>query len=169
MDNWRDIKGFEGVYQVSDTGKVCRLLPNGKRKHINPVQGSGMRRVMLHRGKSCHMVQIAVVELEAFVSPRPHGYKAMVKDGNYDNLQLGNLHWVVRRQERYVQQSRAKRSKPKYTVEELQRHSPLWRYYVGRRTCKQCARYGDCHWRKKSDTKDCAAEGCRGWVKRNNI
>ena len=166
MEKWQDIKGFEGIYQVSNMGNVRRLLPNGSYKHINPINGYGMRRVKLHVGSKSLLVQIAVIELEAFGSKRPQGYKAMVKDGNYENLQLGNLHWVVKRQERYVQRNRAKRNKPKYTVEELQRHSPVWRYYVGKRTCKLCARYGECHWRRESEAKDYAAEGCRGWQKR---
>ena len=50
MDEWRDVKGYEGLYRVSNTGSVNKILPNGKRKRIRAVQGSGMRRVML-RGK----------------------------------------------------------------------------------------------------------------------
>ena len=86
MDEWRDVKGYEGLYRVSNTGSVNKILPNGKRKRIRAVQGSGMRRVMLRGKGKNELVQIAVLMLEAFDIPRPAGYKATCKDGNYDNL-----------------------------------------------------------------------------------
>lgn len=166
MDEWRDVKGYEGLYRVSNTGSVNKILPNGKRKRIRAVQGSGMRRVMLRGKGENELVQIAVLMLEAFDIPRPAGYKATCKDGNYDNLKLANLQWVVRRQEKYYQRNRAHEPRRKYTEEELAKHSPLWKYFYGKRTCTKCARYGECVWRKESDVLDYAAEGCRGWQKR---
>ena len=126
MDEWRDVKGYEGLYRVSNTGSVNKILPNGKRKRIRAVQGSGMRRVMLRGKGKNELVQIAVLMLEAFDIPRPAGYKATCIDGNYDNLKLANLQWVVRRQERYYQRKRAHEPRRKYTEEELAKRREAW-------------------------------------------
>lgn len=31
MEEWRDVVGYEGLYQVSDEGRIVRLLKDGKR------------------------------------------------------------------------------------------------------------------------------------------
>ena len=37
MENWIDVKGYEGVYQVSDKGRIKRLV--GFRCKIGKAQG----------------------------------------------------------------------------------------------------------------------------------
>lgn len=94
---WKKLKDYNG-YEVANTGLVRKT---GRNKLLRFVQGSGMRRVALQRGRAFHLVVVAELVLEAFHSPKPAGHKAMVKDGNYENLCVENLEWVVRRKEKY--------------------------------------------------------------------
>lgn len=89
---WRDVVGYEGLYQVSNDGKVRRkpipLKPGktGKRKRTSIV-------VLCKNGKPrTHTISHLV--LEAFVSPRPEGYEACHHpDPNPENNRVENLRW----------------------------------------------------------------------------
>ena len=93
--NWRDVIGFEGLYQVSDKGQV-----RNARTHLvlKPrPDADGYLLVSLWSGSPTkkHDKKVHRLVLEAFVGPAPAGkpecdHRNRVRDDN----QLGNLRWA---------------------------------------------------------------------------
>jgi hypothetical protein len=96
-EEWKPVNGYAG-YEVSDAGNVRKI---GQTKYLKRCTGYGMRRVVLRKGDDFHLIAIAKLVLEAFVSKKPSGMKPSCIDGNYENLQVTNLCWVERRQKKY--------------------------------------------------------------------
>lgn len=102
-ENWKDISGYEGLYQVSDMGRVKSIcshvrLQNGelmkKKPHIlKPQNRCGYRCVNLFKDGSIHTVNIHRLVAESFL-PNPHNYPVVNhKDENKTNNNVGNLEW----------------------------------------------------------------------------
>ena len=102
IETWRPVLGFEGLYEVSDLGRV-RSLPGGHRKGIvlaakmpsDPRQYAG---VWLHQGGKRFRRHIHVLVAEAFLPPRPSP-KHQVRHFNGDRTQnyADNFLWGTSR------------------------------------------------------------------------
>lgn len=105
VETWRPVVGFEGLYEVSDFGRVRSLERRGKRspasriyggKVLKPVrQPSGHLRVGLWDTSTDRYV-IALIHrlvLQAFVGPGDRGLFGCHNDGDPSNNRLGNLRW----------------------------------------------------------------------------
>jgi hypothetical protein len=99
---WKPIPGFEGLYDVSNTGKVQSyrirgmrtkplLIPvltlsqvlRGKYYVVSLGRGGGrIKRYGVHR-----------LVLEAFIGPCPEGMECCHNDGNPKNNSIDNLRW----------------------------------------------------------------------------
>ena len=109
---WKDVVGFEGLYQVSNLGRVKSLdrvlsiktsnqvvsfscLRTKKGKVLKPVnRGRGYLCVSLSDRDRCRLVNIHLIVAEAFLEkPRPDKV-INHKDGNKANNTLENLEWV---------------------------------------------------------------------------
>lgn len=92
---WTDIANYEGLYQVSNTGKVKSL----KRGIIMKPETTrlGYKRVQLSKeGRYKHFF-IHQLVARAFI-PNPHGYPFINhKDENPSNNNLDNLEWCTQR------------------------------------------------------------------------
>jgi len=93
MEQWKDIEGYEGYYEISSYGKVR----NTKTKNIliGDINNVGYRRVVLYSPiKKRFFVHRLVAK--HFVS----GYKENLivnhKDGNKQNNNADNLEWVTK-------------------------------------------------------------------------
>lgn len=88
---WMPVKGFEGLYLVSDTGEVYSLLTN---KSLLPARKrTGYLQVTLSKNAvlSYHLVHRLVAN--AFI-PNPDGKKQVNHiDGNKLNNSVSNLEW----------------------------------------------------------------------------
>lgn len=106
MDNWKDIPGFEELYQVNQSGEIKSLEKrwitgkgNGRNhvqpeKHIKPfVSKFGYLRVSLWKAGKPKKIHIHTIVAMAFI-PNPEN-KAQVnhKDGNKINNSVNNLEW----------------------------------------------------------------------------
>lgn len=94
---WKDIKGYEGIYQVSDDGMVRRILKDGKTKPIKNRDGKYYTVCLSSR---CEKKSFNVHRLvaEAFLE-RPEGSNEVNhKDGNKHNNRLENLEWVSQKE-----------------------------------------------------------------------
>lgn len=108
-EDWRPIKGFEGLYEVSNTGKVRSLDrivkdKNGKRarkfkgRELKDVcANTGYHHVSLHKNSGRDVRrQVQTLVAEAFLSESWfEGAQVDHVDGIRDNNHVSNLRWVT--------------------------------------------------------------------------
>ncbi len=91
MEEWRDIPNYEGLYQVSNMGRVKK----SKRNSIITQNKSktGRYKVMLHKNKVLKTCKIANLVAMAFLDHKPCGFDIIVcnKDGDFSNNKLENI------------------------------------------------------------------------------
>jgi hypothetical protein len=112
MEKWKDITGYEGLYQVSDQGRVRSL----DRKVKSKGSGSYLRKGQLIKpkmrrdgypsvglradgGRKFFLVHRLV--LEAFVGVRPEGMEARHLNDVKSDARLENLVWGTRSENNY--------------------------------------------------------------------
>lgn len=101
--------GFEGLYEVSDQGRVRSLDrsvhlqgPWGSVVRVHPSvflkplrHTGGYQRVMLWKHGHAKQTYIHKVVLEAFVGPRPNGMQVAHCNGDRQDNRLCNLRWAT--------------------------------------------------------------------------
>lgn len=107
-EEWRDIPGYEGYYQVSNLGQVRSMdrvityrdgrvrASKGKKLKSRPSKAGGYPLVTLSRSSSTTSCYIHRLVLEAFVGPAPTGMECRHLDGNPENNSVENLKWGTR-------------------------------------------------------------------------
>lgn len=94
-EEWRSVVGYEGLYEVSDLGRV-RSLPRARTPGViltPTINHAGYYRYTLFlNGRRKKHSAMALV-LTAFVGPRPPGHDACHRNGDRSNNTLGNLRW----------------------------------------------------------------------------
>ena len=105
MEIWKAIKDYEGLYVVSDIGKVKGLhrsvVHMGRKITIkekilhNRVNNFGYKEVRLSKDGKTTTKFIHILKAQAFI-PNPEGKKEVNhKDGNKVNNHISNLEWVT--------------------------------------------------------------------------
>lgn len=108
MNDWRDVVGYEGLYQVSRSGQVrsvARTVPHGRGGTRN-LRERILSKTPVVRGKyvSSNLTKDGItrtvlnhrVVLEAWVGPCPAGCEACHNDGDGTNNNVSNLRWGTR-------------------------------------------------------------------------
>lgn len=111
-EEWKDVVGYEGLYQVSSHGRVRSLDRVYRRKDgaLVPHRGRVLRPAKMTKGSrqplghyylvvglsknarvKVHLIQTLV--LEAFIGPRPLGARALHSDDDKTNNRKNNLYW----------------------------------------------------------------------------
>lgn len=117
QEEWRDVVGFGGLYQVSSLGRVKSL----SRKKIMPVHNTsnGYHQVHLYRAGKATYAYVHRIVADAFCS-RLYDAQNEVNhiDGNRVNNKADNLEWCTRSENHrtaiYIQrQIEAKKAKAK--------------------------------------------------------
>lgn len=96
-ENWKDIPGYEGYYQVSDKGRVKRVkYPRKKTGGIlSPCDYIGYKSVQLCMNGIPTMHRVHKLVMLAFVGMRPDGLEINHINGVPSDNQLSNLEYVT--------------------------------------------------------------------------
>lgn len=95
-EEWRDIAGYEGIYQVSNLGRVKSLYKGmGKERYLKPIDnGKGYLHVYLSLNGAKRPFIIHRLVATTFI-PNPNEFSDVNhKDEDKSNNKVSNLEWV---------------------------------------------------------------------------
>jgi len=109
---WKDIPGYEGLYQVSDLGRVRsldRVVPNGRHGGTRKLKGKVLKawpnsfsylHVNLCKDGKCKPTKVHKLVAMAFLNHEPCGHKEVVDhiDNDKSNNRLDNLQLITSRE-----------------------------------------------------------------------
>lgn len=100
---WKDVKGFEGLYQISEDGRVKSLSREVKGRYgaprrlkereLKPWEASGYLRVTLIKDGKEYYPSIHRMVAEAFIPKLADKDCVNHKDGDKKNNNVSNLEW----------------------------------------------------------------------------
>lgn len=92
---WKDIKGYEGLYQVSNTGHVRALNYSGTKGFVKELvlapNAKGYLRVGLTKNRKQRYHRVHRLVYETFIGEIPEKMEINHKDENRQNNNLENL------------------------------------------------------------------------------
>lgn len=88
---WKDIRGYEGLYQVSDLGRVRR---GNKLLHLN-TNTYGYKHITLCKNNVPKTVVVHKLVADAFIENPQSKPQINHKDGNKENNTVANLEWIT--------------------------------------------------------------------------
>ena len=95
---WKDIPGYEGLYQVSNTGQIRSLnyRRTGKKQILKQyINNTGYKQVALRKNNKVKWYLVHRLVAQAFI-PNPHNYPIINhKDENPANNAVWNLEWCT--------------------------------------------------------------------------
>ena len=92
---WKNIKGYEDRYQVSNLGNVRSLMRNGtKGGEVKKNERHGYLRVRLWKNKSIKTIGIHRLVAQAFITNPLNKPQVNHKNGNKKDNRVENLEWV---------------------------------------------------------------------------
>ena len=110
QEEWRDIAGYEGLYQVSDLGRVrslnrVRIVSNKEKEYQTVIKGrllkgdpyKDVRRVILSKDGVKRWLHIGKLVAAAFLKELPRSGRLIHIDGDTHNNALPNLKWIAKR------------------------------------------------------------------------
>ena len=98
---WKDVKGYEGYYQISNYGRLKSFKIdsiNGKVLKLTNNRGDYFSVILQGKGKKSRSTRIHRLVAEAFI-PNPSCLPQVNhKDGNKQNNHVSNLEWCTERE-----------------------------------------------------------------------
>ena len=96
VEIWKDVKGFEGLYQVSSLGRVKSLNYRGQKgvEHILSIvytSRNKLAKICLYRDGVMHYILVNRLVAETFITGVDMNYDIIYKDGDYKNNSVNNL------------------------------------------------------------------------------
>ena len=131
---WKDIPSYEGIYQVSNLGRVKSLSRETKRKGLfmskekilkNNISSSGYLKVSLCKNSKVLNANIHTLVAMAFLRHKPDGTHKLVVDhidNDKNNNTLDNLQIVTQR----LNSSKDRKGSSKYTGVQWNKRRKKW-------------------------------------------
>lgn len=133
IDTWKDIPGFEGVYQADREGNTRRLYRNGKHHIMKPyhkkMSGSQRLVVKLSVNNQSHEVIVIQVIARTFLGPPPVGHIPVHRNGCQSDNYVNNIKYISRQQAGKIYGARSKRK----AVAKLDDHGEIVEVYPSAR------------------------------------
>lgn len=106
MEQWKEVVGHEGLYEVSDHGRIRRRgksrngYPDGRILEQNLAYSvdNRYRRVLLCSHGTNERQSVHALVATAFLGARPHGHEINHKNGDKRDNRVSNLEWVTRKE-----------------------------------------------------------------------
>ena len=93
---WKDVTNYEGIYQVSNTGKVKRILPNGKERLLRGKKDKdGYTEIILSKKQKKAYFRLHRLVAKAFIPNPENKPEVNHKDKNKQNNSVCNLEWAT--------------------------------------------------------------------------
>lgn len=142
MEIFKDIKGYEGVYQISNLGRVRRINKKGFNYLNGKIDYHGYRRVKLSVNGSYEDYKVHQLMAINFLNHKPCGMNRVVDhiDNNKLNNNISNLQIVSVRENN----SKGKKSTSKYTGVNWDKSSEKWKAQISINKVKTSLGYFDC-------------------------
>lgn len=96
-EEWKWVDGFEGLYQVSNFGRIksFKKTDGGYILSNQNANGDYLRIVLTHKSTNMRKsIGIHVLVAEHFIGERPKGFHVHHKDGNKQNNLVSNLEYI---------------------------------------------------------------------------
>ena len=141
-ERWLAVSGYEGLYQVSDQGRI-RSLHEGAAQLLRPDFAQGYPRVTLYRDGVKRRYLVHLLVLTAFVGPRPAGMEGLHDNDIFTDARLVNLAWGSRSENQIDAVANGRNRNANKTVCDGHRYrgNTYWtpsRSGNGERRCKTC-------------------------------
>jgi len=95
MEIWKDVVGYEGLYQVSNLGRVKNILKDRFLSQSVNTKKFGYYRLVLKNSEGEKHFLVHRLVATAFLGNPPKGYHTNHKNGNTFDNRMENLEWVT--------------------------------------------------------------------------
>lgn len=97
LEIWLDVVGYEGLYQISNAGRVRSFVRCKKGRMLRPTRHKTRgAHIILCKNSDHRTKKIHHLVLEAFIGPKPGGMEcAHWDDDPLNNNNLDNLRWAT--------------------------------------------------------------------------
>ena len=95
-EDWRDVVGYEGLYQVSNYGRVKSFQKNYPKIMKSGVQSKGYVQIRLHKNRHSKNCGVHVLVAQAFIFNPAQKSEVDHRNGDKTNNCIWNLNWATR-------------------------------------------------------------------------
>lgn len=113
IETWKDIPGFEGVYQANREGNIRRLYRNGKTRILTPYHKKmrGSQRLVVKLTVNSKSREVVVIQAVArtFLGQPPVGHIPVHRNGCQSDNYVNNIEYISRQQAGKMYGARSRR------------------------------------------------------------